>query len=90
VFVALYDIPPHDESALDGWEGSEIGIYSKIRVRVATLEGDELAWLYVVDGYEGGLPSANVLHQIADAAQKAGAPDDYVHDLRRRPCRSKT
>jgi hypothetical protein len=88
VFVALYDVPAQDESALDGWEGSAIGIYSKLRVRVATLEGDELAWLYVVDGYEGGLPSARVLHQIADASEKAGAPDDYVRRLRERPCRA--
>ncbi len=90
VFVALYDVSPQDEHSMDGWEGTEIGIYSKIRVRVATLEGDELAWLYVVDGYEGGLPSAGVLRQIAEAAEKAGAPDDYVRDLRARPCRSKT
>jgi len=88
VFVALYDVPPQDENALDGWEGSEIGIYSKLRVRVATLEGDELAWMYVVDGYEGGLPSVALLSQIADAAEKAGAPDDYVYDLRTRPCKS--
>ena len=88
VFVALYDVPPHDESALDGWEGSAVGIYRKIRVRVATLSGDELAWIYVVDGYEGGLPSARLISQIADAAEKAGAPDDYVRQLRERPCRS--
>jgi hypothetical protein len=90
VFVALYDVSPQDEHSMDGWEGTEIGIYSKIRVRVATLEGDEAAWLYVVDGYEGGLPSAGVLQQIAEAAEKAGAPDDYVRDLRGRPCRSAT
>jgi hypothetical protein len=88
VFVALYDVTAPDESALDGWEGSAIGIYTKVRVRVATLDGDELAWLYVVDGYEGGLPTARVISQIADAAEKAGAPDDYVRALRQRPCKS--
>lgn len=87
VFVGLYDVSPQDQSALDGWEGSAIGIYRKMKVRVATMEGDVPAWLYVVDGYEGGLPSARVLFQIADAAEKAGAPDDYVRDLRDRPCR---
>jgi hypothetical protein len=46
-----------------------------------------LAWLYVVDAYEGGLPSAHYLGRLADAAQAAGAPEDYVADLRRRPCR---
>ena len=88
VFVALYDISEPDEEALDEWEGSDLGLYTKIRVRVATLEGDVTAWLYVLDDYEGGLPSARYLGIIADAAEAAGAPDDYVADLRERPCRS--
>lgn len=88
VFVALYDLSPADEAALDEWEGSDLGLYDKIRVRVATLDGDVTAWLYVVDDYEGGLPSARYLGIIADAAEAAGAPDDYVHDLRTRPCTS--
>jgi AIG2-like family len=87
VFVALYDVAPNDVGGLDRWEGSELGLYRKIRVRVETLDGDALAWLYVLDGYEGGLPSARYLSLIADAAEKAGAPADYVHDLRIRPCR---
>jgi hypothetical protein len=36
-------------------------------VRVETLDGDKLAWLYVLDDYEGGLPSARYLGIIADA-----------------------
>ena len=88
VFVALYDLSPADEAALDEWEGSDLGLYDKIRVRVATLDGDVTAWLYVLDDYEGGLPSARYLGIIADAAEAAGAPDDYVHDLRARPCTS--
>ena len=87
VFVALYDVAPSDVGGMDRWEGSELGLYRKIRVRVETLDGDALAWLYVLDGYEGGLPSARYLSLIADAAEKAGAPADYVHDLRIRPCR---
>lgn len=86
VFVMLYDVPEWDEAALDEWEGSELGVYNKIRVRVATLEGDKLAWLYVLNDYEGGLPSARYLGMIAEAAELAGAPDDYVASLRRRPC----
>jgi AIG2-like family len=46
------------------------------------------AWLYVLDGYEGGLPSASYLGILAEAAEVAGAPADYVADLRSRPCRS--
>jgi hypothetical protein len=57
-------------------------------VRVATRDGDVLAWLYVVNAYEGGLPSALYLAAMADAAEVAGAPADYVADLRSRPCTS--
>ena len=88
VFVMVYDVPSHDEAELDRWE-SPSGLYSKIRVRVQTLQGDELCWLYVLtDGYEGGLPSARYLGLMADAAEKGGAPDDYVAAMRARPCRT--
>jgi hypothetical protein len=88
VFVALYDISGEDESALDGWEAADSGLYRKTRVRVATLVGSVLAWTYVLDAYEGGLPSASYLGVLADAAEAADAPADYVAALRRRPCRS--
>jgi hypothetical protein len=88
VFVALYDVSPPDEAELDAWEGADNGLYRKLRVRVHTLDGDKLAWLYVLDSYEGGLPSARYLGLIAEAAEAAGAPDDYVAALRSRPCRS--
>jgi gamma-glutamylcyclotransferase (GGCT)/AIG2-like uncharacterized protein YtfP len=88
VYVVLYDVTPGDEAALDDWEDAGMGVYRKIRVRVHTLDGEDLAWAYVVDGYEGGLPSAAYLGELAEAAQAAGAPDDYVADLRARPCRS--
>jgi len=88
VFVMVYDVPEQDEQALDRWESADSGLYRKIRVRVQTMRGDELCWLYVLDGYEGGLPSARYLGLMADAAEKAGAPDDYVQDLRTRPCRT--
>ncbi|MCP3800426.1 gamma-glutamylcyclotransferase [Allokutzneria sp. A3M-2-11 16] len=86
VFVVLYDVSPEDETRLDRWEGKELGLYKKIRLRVQTLEGSTLAWLYVLDAYEGGLPSARYLGVVADAAEAAGAPADYVSDLRTRPC----
>jgi hypothetical protein len=55
---------------------------------VQTLDGDLAAWLYVLNDYEGGLPSARYLGLVADAAELAGAPADYVADLRSRPCAS--
>jgi hypothetical protein len=42
----------------------------------------------VLDAYEGGLPSALYIGVLSDAAEAAGAPDDYVRALRERPCRS--
>ena len=85
VFAVLYDVSPRDEARLDRWEGA-LGLYKKIRLRVQTLEGSVVAWLYVLDAYEGGLPSARYIGVVADAAEAAGAPDDYVGDLRTRPC----
>ena len=88
VFVALYDIHPKDVKRLDEWEWIDQGVYRKIQVRVQTLDGEQLAWMYVLNAYEGGLPSARYLGILAEAAEAAGAPDDYVADLRSRPCQS--
>ncbi len=88
VFVVLYDMTSEDEKQLDRWEGGELGLHKKLRVRVQTLEGPMLAWLYVLDAYEGGLPSARYLGMLADAAEAAGAPEDYVNALRTRPCQN--
>jgi gamma-glutamylcyclotransferase (GGCT)/AIG2-like uncharacterized protein YtfP len=88
VLVVLYDVCETDERELDRWDGVTLGYYRKLRVRVATLEGDSPAWLYVLNGYEGGLPSARYIGILADAAEKAAAPADYVASLRARPCRS--
>jgi gamma-glutamylcyclotransferase (GGCT)/AIG2-like uncharacterized protein YtfP len=88
VFVTLYEVSPADEVALDQWDGAELGYYRKSKVRVSTLDGDVVAWLYVLNDYEGGLPSARYLGIMADAAEVAGAPTDYVAALRGRPCTS--
>ena len=82
---SLYDVPEIDEKELDVWDGVNLGFYSKIKVRVQTLDGDALAWLYVLDAYEGGLPSAERLSILVDAAVKAGAPADYIDWLKARP-----
>ena len=88
VFVVLYDMADSDERTLDSWEGADLGLYSKIRLRVQTLDGDVLAWLYALQAFEGGLPSARYIGVIADAAEAADAPAEYVKDLRERPTRS--
>lgn len=84
VFVSLYDLTAQDEESLDIWEGANLGIYSKIRVRVQSLQGEHLCFLYVLNSYEGGLPSKRHLSIILDAAIAAGAPLDYLEDLARR------
>lgn len=88
VFVALYDVTDEDIKVLDDVESFTSGLYRKTRVRVATMTGSHVAWTYVLDAYEGGLPSASTVGILADAAEAAGAPDDYVEALRARPCRS--
>jgi len=86
VFVVLYDVFETDEKELDNWDGVTLGYYRKAKVRVETLDGDVLAWLYVLNFYEGGLPSARSIGILADSAEKAGAPADYVAALRGLPC----
>jgi gamma-glutamylcyclotransferase (GGCT)/AIG2-like uncharacterized protein YtfP len=88
VFVALYDVHAWDAAQLDEVEGVNAETYRKLHVRVATLDGDVTAWVYVFTGYEGGMPTSWYLSEIANAAEKAGAPDDYVAALRARPTRT--
>ena len=88
VFVSLYDLTPQDERALDEWEGVAVDVYRKIKVRVHTLDGEPLCFLYVLNGYEGGLPSKQYMSIIVDAAIAAGAPVDYLEDLAKRPTRA--
>lgn len=84
-FVALYDVNSNDAATLDELEGAVGGMYRRIHTTVATLNGDVPVWMYVFDGYEGGLPSVWYLAELAAAAERAGAPEDYVAALRKRP-----
>jgi gamma-glutamylcyclotransferase (GGCT)/AIG2-like uncharacterized protein YtfP len=88
VFVALYDMSEVDTATLDTWESADSGLYRKVTVRAVTLDGEQAAWLYVLNDFEGGTPSARTLGLLADAAEAAGAPSDYVAELRSRPCSS--
>jgi gamma-glutamylcyclotransferase (GGCT)/AIG2-like uncharacterized protein YtfP len=85
VFVALYELTPQDHADLDQWEAVDTGLAESIRLRVSTSDGTVVAWAYVLDDYEGGVPAAQYLTVLADAATKAGAPDDYVQWLQSRP-----
>jgi gamma-glutamylcyclotransferase (GGCT)/AIG2-like uncharacterized protein YtfP len=85
-FVALYDVEPAvDRPTLDELEGATGGTYRRFHTTAATLNGDVPVWMYVFTGYEGGAPSAWYLAELASAAERAGAPEDYVVGLRKRP-----
>ena len=88
VFVARLRRDRRGRGPLDQWESADTGLYRQDKVRVATLTGEVVAWMYVLDAFEGGLPSASYLGVLADAAEAAGAPADYVSWIRSRECRS--
>lgn len=90
VYVAVYDITRADEHILDQWEQFDVGAYYKLRVRVEMLTGQQTAWIYTLDDYEGGLPTPQTLSMIAEAAEIAGAPADYLAELLNRPCSGRT
>jgi hypothetical protein len=48
-YVALYDLTEVDEAALDAWEGADLGLYRRLHLRVHTLAGDQLAYVYVLE-----------------------------------------
>ena len=85
-FAALYDVESADAETLNELEGATGGMYRRIHTTAATLDGDVAVWMYVFNGYEGGLPSVWYLAELASAAERAGAPEDYVISLRKRPC----
>lgn len=82
VFVSIYDLTQDDENNLDEWEGVNTNLYSKIRVRVDMLSGTQLCYVYVLNSFEGGKPSQRYLEIMINAAFEAGAPLDYIAELK--------
>jgi hypothetical protein len=87
VFVALYDVTDADEAAMDEWEGLDLRRFRKIRLRVETLEGPVLAWLYVVDAYVFVMLPAPPMSTRPGTLVPSAALYESDADLRRRPCR---
>lgn len=85
VFVMVYALTDADERALNAFEAADFGLYRKIHVRVSLLDRDITAWLYVLEGFEGGHPSRTYLDDMIAAAIAADAPADYVDWLRNVP-----
>lgn len=77
---SVSDVTPGSEGSAGGLSDEEYAPRGE--------DDDVVAWFYVMDAYEGGLPLAAYLGQLADAAESAGAPPEYVHDLRTRPCQA--
>ena len=82
VFVMVYALTESDERNLNTIEGEDFDLYRRIHVRVSLLDRDVSAWLYVLAGFEGGMPARHYLDDIVIAAETAGAPRDYVDTLR--------
>ena len=83
VFVSLYELSVEDEKNLDRWEGISADLYRKIRVRIQSLDGQPLAFIYVLNGFEGGFPSRRYKSIMVDAALAAGAPVDYILEIQK-------
>ena len=82
VYVMVYALADDDERALNEFEAADFGLYRKIHVRVSLLDRDISAWLYVLEGFEGGKPSQHYVQDIIEAAEAADAPRDYIDRLR--------
>src|SRR3954466_11322679 len=53
VVGARYALPAAGERALAAWEGADSGLYQRVPLRVQTLTGDVVAYVYVLDAFEG-------------------------------------
>ena len=88
VFVALYDLTEADERALDAWEGADSGLYRRCTCGCtpwpATWSPTSTSWT----PSRAACPRPGTWAAIADAAEAAGAPTDYVTALRSRECRT--
>ena len=63
VFVAVYDVTPEDEAALDGWESVDTGLFRKTKVRVSTLSGESRA--HALESLSGQERGHQLRHSIA-------------------------
>lgn len=68
--------------------GAQESEFAVAATSTSGIEDTVLVWLYVMDAFEGGLPSARYLGLLADAAECAGAPVSYVRALRTRDSRN--
>ena len=89
VFVALYDLTDDRRARPRRLGGRRPGLYrpgapARAHPRPATSSPTCTCWT----PSRAGCPRPGTSAAIADAAEAAGAPTDYVTDLRSRECRS--
>jgi hypothetical protein len=90
VWGVTYELTPHDFTQLDAREGyvpgrpPEANRYNRSAIVLESLRGEWLqAETYIaVPEADPGLPSANYLSQIINAATRHGFPEAYLTKLR--------
>jgi hypothetical protein len=51
------------------------------------MTGTQSCYVYILNSFEGGIPSQRYLEIMVAAAIEAGAPDDYIAEIRNRGVR---
>ena len=88
VFVALYDIAPSDRATLDRWESRRRASTTDPGAGVDARRATCWPGCTCSTATRAACRRRATSGLMADAADAAGAPDDYVAELRSRPCRS--
>ena len=85
VFVALYDVTDEDERHLDGWESADTGLYRKTGAGRRPCSASSWPGPTCWTPTRAGCPRRSYLGILAEAAEAADAPDDYVAACGRGP-----
>jgi len=84
VFGRLWHVTAADVASLDDYEGLPEGLYHRGQIEVLAPDGRTVnAWAYFAADCEPGPPQPGYLEQVSAAAERLGAPAEYVAELRR-------
>jgi len=81
VFGRLWSIDGDDLGRLDRYEGINRGLYQCSPCAVESDGAQRQAQMYVATDSEPGLPRADYMTGVLDAARSLGLPDAYVKEL---------
>jgi gamma-glutamylcyclotransferase (GGCT)/AIG2-like uncharacterized protein YtfP len=79
----LWSVGPSDLAALDDYEDVAGGLYSKAMLPILQDGKTAEALVYLGSEIREGLPSADYIALVVDAARDCGLPEDYIARLRR-------